>query len=249
MKRLLMGVAVLALFAAGAGRAPAGFMAVSSALTLQADANAGGFPVTDHHSQSQGATTNALSVSVDALSNPENSLVEATATGSATWTSAGQGSVVLSNVGWTTQNVGVGSAALANGLDYAYTFVSDQSGTLTLSYNVAATGTNTFGLNGFRMTFDGDVHTFNLNTSGTVSESVVAGTTYTLGLKNLADIGGGLGTRDAHMGGTFDFNFTPAAVPVPEPGSATLLGIDTVGLIGYAWRRTYAGRRDRGERG
>ncbi|HZT80520.1 MAG TPA: hypothetical protein VFA26_09865, partial [Gemmataceae bacterium] len=126
-------------FLTAAAPARADFVPVSSALSLEADAQAdSGTPATDTQSQSQGATINPLTASVDASVLDEfGTSVEATAKGSATWTSPSAGEVVLSNVGWTASSFQeTWSAALNKGLDYSYTFTSPQSGTLTFSYAV-----------------------------------------------------------------------------------------------------------------
>lgn len=232
MTRTTRILAALALLLSGVGQATAG--PVSSSLSLQADSNAGAGTVTDTDSQSQGATINTLSASVLALAVNGNASVQTSATGLATWTNPNVGQVVLSDVGWTAVNVGVGSAFLTSGLDYSYTFTADATGTFLLNYDITATGSDTFGLNGFNYDFSGNGAFFVVGTSGTITESVIAGNTYTLTLRNQANISGGLGTRDALMTGVFDF---AAPAGVPEPASIALLGAGALGLAGYSWRK------------
>ncbi|MFO0846381.1 MAG: hypothetical protein U0797_29105 [Gemmataceae bacterium] len=166
-------LAALALLLSGVGQATAG--PVSSSLSLQADSNAGAGTVTDTDSQSQGATINTLSASVLALAVNGNASVQTSGTGLATWTNPNVGQVVLSDVGWTAVNVGVGSAFLTSGLDYSYTFTADATGTFLLNYDITATGSDTFGLNGFNYDFSGNGAFFVVGTSGTITESVIAG--------------------------------------------------------------------------
>jgi hypothetical protein len=210
-------------------------------VSLRADANAEGFPATDTKSQSQGAALNPLTVSVEADAVTETAaFVDATAVGTATWTSPSAGRVVLSNIGWTSMFVTSGSASTSGGLDYSYTFTATGAATLTLTFSVTAAGADLSGLNGFAFAFDGDRETLGLNTSGMITEAVLAGTTYTLNLKNLADREAIQGALDAHMTGTFTFDITASApVPpppaVPEPSTLALLGLGTAALAG--WRR------------
>lgn len=232
MKRLLSILAAPVLLLCGVNQAHGS--PISSTLSLQADASASPGPglVTDTDSQSQGATINPLSASVLAQAINGNASVTATATGSATWTNPNIGQVVLSNIGWATSNVSVGAAFLHQGLDYSYTFTADATGTFTFNYNVTWSGTDDFGLNGFNYDFSGNSAFLNLGTSGTILESVIAGNTYTLTLRNQANISGGLGTRTAHMTGTFDFT-APAAAEIPEPGTWAVFGL--MGFVGLVW--------------
>ena len=215
-----LGLGLTALAAlAWAPPATAGIMPVSSSLSLEADANAGAGTVVNTGSQSQGTSVSPLNASATATAINGGASVVSTITGSASWVSPAAGSITLSNVGWTSANVTSGSADLFNGLDYSYTFTPDVAGTLTFNFNVTAGGSSTFGLNGFSFSFDGDSRFFLINTSGTFTEPLAAGTTYTLQLMNFANISGSFGTRNSDMTGTFSFSIPEAPPLLPRSPS------------------------------
>jgi hypothetical protein len=123
--------------------------------------------------------------------------------------------------------VNFGSAQLNRGLDWTYEFLADTTGLFTLDYKIIGYGSDTGGLIGFNFYWPGYFYSpgpegfefLGVNTSGTLTRAITAGNTYTVGIKNFANIGGGLGTRNAHMDGTFNWKIDTDAVAVPEPSS------------------------------
>jgi hypothetical protein len=257
MRRFLLALLPLAWLAACTAPAGAGVVtAVSSTLSLEADAWAGGDTIVkDISSLSQAGSLNRLTVSVDALAVNGTAMVGTIAGGSASWTSAAAGHVVLGPIGWATANATSAVATLKNGLDFSYIFTAGNFGYFMLSYAVAAqAGSNPMGLNGFDFHFTGglqnDAKILSLGTSGAIQEWVTAGSTYTLTLRNDANLNGALGTGFGSMSGTFDFTIPGDGSPIslldgptdpptanPEPASLTLLAVGAAGVLGYARRQ------------
>ncbi len=195
---------------------------ISSSLRLEADSDAGSGIVTDIDSDSQGGTINPLSASVSALATSGNASVLSRSQGIATWFDSSRGEVNLFNIGWNTVGVSQGSAVLFNGLDWTYEFLADTTGLFTLDYDVTGSGSDTFGLNGFNFSWSEPESDdfFSLGTSSTITRAITAGNTYTVNIRNQANIFGGLGTRDARMDGAFNWRIDTTAVAVPESSSA-----------------------------
>ncbi|MFS0519197.1 hypothetical protein ACEYW6_31505 [Nostoc sp. UIC 10607] len=198
---------------------------VSSSLILQADSDAGGGVITNIDSDSQLSTVNPLSASVSALATSGEASVLSQAKGTATWIDSSQGVVNLTDIGWKTVGVNSGSAALFNGLDWSYEFISDATGFFTLDYDISTSGMDTFGLNGFNFGWSGieGGAFFSSVTSGTLQRVITAGQTYVINIKNGANISGALDTREAFMDGTFKWKIDTATATVPE--SDTILGL------------------------
>jgi hypothetical protein len=205
---------------------------ISSSLELIASSNAGGVLVEDTDAPSQGATLNQLSATVNASA--ANGAMSILTKGSAvaTWQSGGAGQVVFTDIGWTTVDVvdPLSHAHTNGGTDWTYTFTANTSGTFSLDYDVTRdpATTNDFGLNGFVFWWAEGAGSLQLQNvlcfdpgsstgceptaTGTLTKSVVAGTTYTVRLENAANIFGALGSRTAFMSGTFDWSVTPAPI-------------------------------------
>ena len=230
--RNMLAKAGIALVTAGAfglawvGQAAALPTPISSSISLQADADAGSGTVTDSDTDAQGATLNPLAAAASAMAVSGSASVTAHATGAATWVSAAQGQVLLSDIGWETVNVSSGSATLTGGTDWTYSFVADTTGTFTLKWGISGSGTpDTFGLNGFLFHFSGSPNqTLDVTTAGSLTRSIISGNTYTAQIENEANIAGGLGTRIADLTGTFAFNITTVAA-VPQPAALVLLSV------------------------
>ena len=216
---------------------------VSSSLELIASSNAGGVLAEDTDAPSQGATLNQLSATVNASA--ENGAMSVLTKGSAvaTWQSGGAGQIVFTDIGWTIAGAQNSSHALMfGGTDWTYTFTANQSGTFSLDYDITLdpATTDNFGLNGIYFSWAegaGQLQQEQLlspTAEGTLTKSVVAGTTYTVRLENGANIFGPLGSRTAYMSGTFDWSVTPTppitvlsrsarspdavSAPLPAPG-------------------------------
>ena len=227
-QRLGISIAELGFCFLGINLAPAHAILItplSSEFRLITYSDAGGGFVTDTDSQSQGSTLNPLNASVSALATFGNASVLTTVKGTATWVNSSQGTVNLFDIGWNTVGVTFGSAlpGSVNGLDWAYQFTAGETGLFTLKYDIAGFGSdefepNTFGLNGFNFLWSGSGENqfLDLNTSGTLERIVTAGNTYTITIQNIANIGGGIGTRNARMDGVFDWSIM---LPVPTSHS------------------------------
>lgn len=229
--------------------------AVNSSFALTANAQAGTSPnVTNTDVQSQGSTTNGLSVGVsaDSIYAPTNENLLATATGSATWSSASNGQVNYTNVGWS-DSTGSGIASLMSNTGWTYTFTSNVTGSFIIDYTVTGQGTSStssdpqFGLNGFYL-YEGvglsapqnATSQAALNTSGIVTLALTAGQTYTVQIRDFANIDGVIGATNASMDGTFNFSVQAA----PEPSSFVVCLVAGT-LVGAAMLRKVARRQRR----
>jgi hypothetical protein len=199
---------------------PEGVTPLSSSLHLIASSDADGVLVEDTDDATQEATLNQISATVSALAENGEKSVLTRGSVVATWQSAKAGQVVFTDFGWTTVGVEASHAYMFSGTDWTYTFTANQSGTFSLQYDITLNPatTNEFGLNGFYLSWaqgsdEPQVdHIFSLPDNGTLAKSVVAGTRYTVRLRNGANIAGPLGSRTAYMSGTFDWSVTPTTL-------------------------------------
>jgi hypothetical protein len=208
---------------------------VASSIQLIANANAGsGDDVVNQDGMSQTTALQPLRATVTALSQIGDASVQSEGSEVATWHDAASGQLVVTGIGWTSVGALTNSHAntFSGGLDWTYTFTANVSGTFTLQYNLSVDEgtTNPFGLNGFVFSWaDPNAPVPNqflcvdcASSSGTLTELLAAGTTYTVGLKNFANISGNLATRTTHMSGTFNWSAaagTPGVIFARSGGS------------------------------
>ena len=230
MTYALAGTAIMALVASMPAAAT---IAVSSQISLQADADAdNSTPVTDTNSVAQGNTVNPLGpISVLATSSQGNALAQALATVGSTWVDPSRGQVRFEDVGFITRDVTGGSADTFSGLDWEYVFIATATGQFDLAWDISrdARTTDAFGLNGitFEWSGPGGNDFLDLDTVGALSRNIVAGQQYTFGLRNVSNIFGQLGTRTALMDADISWRMPSA---VPEPSTVMLLALSMLGI-------------------
>jgi hypothetical protein len=114
-----------------------------------------------------------------------------------------------------------------------------------VDFSVQALG-DLFGLQGYTVQLQGVPlgGTFvnaPVNSSGELTALLLAGNTYSLDIRQGANIQAFLGTRNAEMFGTFDFSLVPT--PIPEPATLLLFGTTAAGLGLARWRRNRSKRQ------
>jgi PEP-CTERM motif len=197
------------------------------------------------NSSAWGTLLDPLSVNGDtSITNPATGTsLSLTGTASSNWGAGGNtGSISFSNYGWTTTLGPTGAqdteeAANLNtgGPDWTYTFKADASGTITVDFNVTASG-DKFGLWGWNILWSGvggnDMlamsDALDPTQSGSFVRSLIAGQTYTISLANKTNVSSsGKTFANGLMDGLFTFAINdpvdPPSDPVPEPGSLALL--------------------------
>jgi hypothetical protein len=200
---------------------------VSSSINLIASASVNaGTEVRDEDTKTKGATFGPLAADVAALAGDQDASVLAEGRVAATWQDGANGQVVFTRIGWTSTAAGTNSHAQLNqGTDWTYTFTAIRSGTFTLQYTVSLDegSTASFGLNGIDIHWGvgtapvpvaraGAPTSTTTPTTGTFTREVVAGTTYTVRLRNFANVFGPLGTQSAHLSGTFNWSVAPPPI-------------------------------------
>ena len=221
----------------------AGVIAVNSSLDLVATTGLNTFEVIDVASASQGASTNNLGpMSANAVSTSVGGTSITSGTTSATWSNAAAGVVRFDDIGWDNSNYTnqiVSFSSLA-GTQWTYTFIADIDGLFTLDWNVLLLQPigDSFGLNDFRFTIDsgGGQTVMNVNTTGSTTRNIFAGTQYMVEIHTNSGIVGGVGQRTSFMDGVFNWSMDSGPMNVvPEPAAIALMGLGIFGL--FASRR------------
>lgn len=227
---------------------------ISSSMSLAARAVAGPEMATSTDTASWGVPLSPLAVSVSAYAVDAvgEGYASAFGSGTATWAADGlSGTVSFTNVGWDVANGRSSSVDLRwGGDDWTYTFVADSDGVFSIDYQVVGLGSNLFGLWGWYIAWSGlggDILSvldpFDPNRSATASRDLTAGETYTVSLRNNANLAGEAGLFSAaRMNGLFNWRITAAPNAVSEPGSLALLLAATLVALAMRGRAARRGR-------
>jgi len=169
----------------------------------------------------QNGTLDPMKVLAKAVSSDGPGKVRTMFRGGAKWLSASRGRTEF-QLGWTTRNVTENGRATTRNYgngnpNWEYVFVADVDSTFTLTWHIVGGGSNSEGLNGFRLDLNSSPYqTMDVNTDGSLSIALLAGASYAIGLFSLAETnpegqfeGMPLGTRTAHMNGNFDWVIAP----------------------------------------
>jgi hypothetical protein len=175
----------------------------------------------DFDEEFQVGTIDPMKVSAKAVSTDGKAQVRSFGRGSSKWQSLSAGSMRFHG-GWITKNVTEnGRASIrspANGQpSWQYTFVPDVDSVFTLKWDIRGHGTNTEGLRGYELDVRfSPFHTMMVDTEGSVEVFLVAGTTYTISVRNLSETnppfqfeGMPLGDRKAFITARFSWNIEP----------------------------------------
>ena len=159
----------------------------------------------------------------------------------ATWAADGNSGTVTVNYGWSANThdvataVGTGSIDPLYGLAWSYTFTADTSGLFVMNASIVGTGSSPdpsviypmFGLMGFDVIGTAfmplGVNSLDPTVSGTITQWLDQGQTYTMILRNGGNVSGGLGVRDADLHAEFNWSLPGATNAVPETASSLVL--------------------------
>jgi len=262
LQRLAAGGGFIAAsLAAGSASAT---IALSGGVNLQASALAtdefhqGPATVDPSHGDSWTGAPRDLTASASATQAGGTDTVSAHGTILANWASANAGSVSIQDYGWTVAandpSITLVSPSVNAGFtgpfDWSYQFTATRDGTFDLDIDLIGAGDDLFGLGAWDLNFaDGAVATetellrgyFSAPTdeiSASFSHALLAGHTYTVGLRNLDGFStAGITTNSsvqAQEGGVVFWAITPDGAP---EASTWALAVAGFGLAGAALRR------------
>lgn len=217
---------VLGFFLSGASHAAV--MSLNSTLQVVATAGINAAEVVDTASDSQGPTINDLGL---ITASATSTTLTTSGSAHASWVSTSQGQVSFLDLGWDNGPFPTTSQSSLDGTQWTYTFLADVTGLFTLDWSIVLDPANNtdFGLNRFFFSLVGHANTgFNevlaAGASGISTRNIHAGHIYTVTIKTDVGVFGGVGGRDSHMDGFFNWQMDSGPALTGEaPTPVTLL--------------------------
>ena len=250
---ILSGATILGLVPHARATPISAFMGAQSTVNYYQEA--GGLTIAQDN-QAWTGTPGSLSVNTTATGISQNGSTATTFNrGTGTWAADGNSGMVTIDYGWSVNTHDVGAAVATGSIDplyeynWSYTFTPDTSGLFVMNASIVGTGSSSdptvaypmFGLEGFDIIGSAFIplglNSIDPTTSGTVSQWVDAGSTYTMVLRNGGNLSGGLSEREAAVHAEFSWSLPGTSAAVPETsGTLALLGLGLGGL-GFASRQ------------
>jgi hypothetical protein len=224
--------------------AEAGAIALSSDLFLDGAARVGSIDQADSISDSQGAATDPLSISLDVTATDPTFVSTSTSRGNMSlfFSGASSGTFFFEGLGWETADVADGAASIS--ASASYSFRADGAGQiLNLVYAATLAGTDTSGLGNYFVTLTSILGSETLEVDltgaglafGVLEFGLEDDIDYKLSIDVGSNISGSLGTRTALSDGVLAFNIVAAVVPEPSSLALSISGV--LGAAGLTLKR------------
>jgi hypothetical protein len=179
---------------------------------------------------SPGAANLQAEASVQGLPPLDGVTVETSA--SVTFADTAHGAVTLTE-GWNMDSPGSAGTCFGcfdENSGFFYRFVTDEAGELRIDWSWARSGANQTGFLRPYILLDGSVVFVPTSPSGFMTRQLQANTEYEIGFVSTSNRNGGNTNGESGLVATFQFAIPGVGLPIPEPGTASLVALGIAGI-------------------